>query len=166
MQPLDRIDDPERLRRLVQAILALDAELHLPVVLRRVVEEACDLVDARYGALGVLTEDGKGLEQFITVGVGVADELAIGPRPTGKGVLGLLIDDDRPVRLADLSEHADRVGFPEHHPAMTSFLGVAVRVHGEVFGNLYLTEKTSGAGILRGRRGAGGGPGDGGRDCH
>ena len=143
MQPLDRIDDPERLRRLVQAILALDAELHLPVVLRRVVEEACDLVDARYGALGVLTEDGKGLEQFITVGVGVADELAIGPRPTGKGVLGLLIDDDRPVRLADLSEHPDRVGFPEHHPAMTSFLGVAVRVHGEVFGNLYLTEKTS-----------------------
>ena len=143
MQPLNRIDDPERLRQLVQAILGLDAELHLPVVLRRVVEEACDLVDARYGALGVLTEDGQALAQFITVGLSVGDELPIGPRPTGKGVLGVLIDDHRPLRLADLSTCPDRAGFPEHHPVMTSLLAVPVRVHGEVFGNLYLTDKTS-----------------------
>ena len=90
MQPLDRIDDPVRLRRLVQAILILDAELHLPVVLRRIIEEGCDLVDAQYGALGVLTEDGRALDQFVTVGLSNEEEQAIGPRPTGRGVLGTL----------------------------------------------------------------------------
>ena len=88
MQPFDRIDDPAKLRRLVQAILILDAELNLPVVLRRIIEEARDLVDAQYGALGVLTEDGRALDQFLTVGLTHEEERAIGPRPTGRGVLG------------------------------------------------------------------------------
>jgi signal transduction histidine kinase len=145
VQPLDRIDDPGRLRRLVQAILAFDAELHLPVVLRLVVEEACALVGARYGALGVLAEGGEDLEQFIPVGLSVADELAIGARPTGRGVLGALRDARGCLRLADLTRAPESIGFPEHHPAMTAFLGVPIRVQGEVFANLYLTEKQGAA---------------------
>ncbi len=141
MQPFDRIDDPAKLRRLVQAILILDAELHLPVVLRRIIEEARDLVDAQYGALGVLTEDGRALDQFLTVGLGSEDEQAIGPRPTGRGVLGTLIADDKPLRLSNIADSPDSYGIPAGHPAMTSFLGVPVRVHGEVYGNLYLTNK-------------------------
>ena len=145
MQPLDRIADPAKLRRLVQAILILDAELNLPVVLRRIVEVACDLVDAQYGALGVLTQDGRALEQFGTVGLSEADELTIGPRPTGRGVLGTLIADDKPLRLANIADHEDSFGTPAHHPSMSSFLGVPVRVHGAVYGNLYLTNKTTAA---------------------
>ena len=143
MQPFDRIDDPAKLRRLVQAILILDAELYLPVVLRRIVEEACELVDAQYGALGVLSEDGRTLDQFLTVGLSSEEEEAIGPRPTGRGVLGTLIADDKPLRLARLAESEDSYGTPVHHPGMTSFLGVPVRVHGDVYGNLYLTNKTT-----------------------
>jgi two-component system, NarL family, sensor histidine kinase DevS len=145
VQPFDRIDDPAKLRRLVQAILILDAELYLPVVLRRIVEEACDLVDARYGALGVLSEDGRSLDQFLTVGLTSEEEQAIGPRPTGRGVLGTLIADDKPLRLSNIADHPDSYGTPELHPPMTSFLGVPVRVHGEVYGNLYLTNKTTAA---------------------
>jgi signal transduction histidine kinase len=141
VQPFDRIDDPVKLRRLVQAILILDAELHLPVVLRRIIEEACDLVDAQFGALGVLTEDGRALDQFVTVGLSHDEEQAIGPRPTGRGVLGTLIADDKPLRLPDIAASPDSYGIPANHPAMTSFLGVPVRVHGEVYGNLYLTNK-------------------------
>ena len=142
--PFDRIDDPVRLRRLVKAILILDAELHLPVVLRRIVEEARDLVDAGYGALGVLSRDGDTLDQFVTVGLTPEEELAIGPRPTGLGVLGTVIADDKPVRLADVSASPDSVGVPDHHPAMTAFLGVPLRVHGEVYGALFLTNKEGG----------------------
>ena len=141
MQPFDRIDDPAKLRRLVQAILILDAELNLPLVLRRIIEEASDLVDARYGALGVLTEDGRELEQFLTVGLSHEEERAIGARPTGRGVLGTLIGEDKPIRLANVAQSPDSFGFPAHHPAMSSFLGVPVRVHGEVYGILYLTTK-------------------------
>ncbi len=144
MQPFDRIDDPGKLRRLVQAILILDAELHLPVVLRRIVEGACDLVDAQYGALGVLSEDGGALAQFVTVGLSSEEVLAIGPRPTGRGVLGTLIADDQPLRLANTADSPDSYGTPAGHPTMTSFLGVPIRVHGEVYGNLYLTNKRSG----------------------
>jgi signal transduction histidine kinase len=143
VQSFDRIDDPAKLRRLVQAILILDAELYLPVVLRRIVEEACDLVDAQYGALGVLSEDGRSLDQFLTVGLDSEEEQAIGPRPTGRGVLGTVIADDKPLRLAKLAESEDSYGTPANHPGMTSFLGVPVRVHGEVYGNLYLTNKKS-----------------------
>jgi signal transduction histidine kinase len=141
VQPFDRIDDPAKLRRLVQAILILDAELNLPVVLRRIIEEARDLVDAQYGALGVLTEDGRALDQFLTVGLSHEEERAIGPRPTGRGVLGAPIGQDKPVRLADIAQSRDSLGFPPHHPDMTSFLGVPVRVHGEAYGILYLTNK-------------------------
>jgi signal transduction histidine kinase len=141
VQPFDRIDDPAKLRRLVQAILILDAELNLPVVLRRISEEARDLVDAQFGALGVLTEDGRALEQFLTVGLSQEEERAIGARPTGRGVLGTLIAEDKPLRLADLARSPESFGFPPHHPPMTSFLGVPVRVHGEVYGILYLTNK-------------------------
>ena len=143
MQPFDRIDDPARLRRLVQAILILDAELNLPVVLRRIIEEARDLVDAQYGALGVLTEDGQALDQFLTVGLTHDEVRAIGPRPTGRGVLGTLIAADEPLRLANLAASPDSYGFPAHHPDMTSFLGVPVKVHGEVYGILFLTNKTT-----------------------
>ncbi len=141
MQPFDQIDDPAKLRRLVQAILILDAELNLPVVLRRMIEEACDLVDAQFGALGVLSANGRTLDQFLTVGLGSEEEHAIGPRPTGRGVLGTLIADDKPLRLANIADSPDSFGFPADHPTMTSFLGVPVRVHGEVYGNLYLTNK-------------------------
>lgn len=141
MQPFDRIDDPAKLRRLVQAILIFDAELNLPVVLRRIIEEARDLVDAQYGALGVLTEDGRALDQFLTVGLSHEEERTIGTRPTGRGVLGTLIGEDKPVRLANLAQSPDSFGFPPHHPDMSSFLGVPVRVHGEVYGILYLTNK-------------------------
>jgi signal transduction histidine kinase len=141
VQPFDRIDDPAKLRRLVQAILILDAELNLPVVLRRISEEARDLVDAQYGALGVLTEDGRALDQFLTVGLSHDEERAIGARPTGRGVLGTLIAEGRPLRLADLAKSPESFGFPPQHPGMTSFLGVPVRVHGEVYGILYLTNK-------------------------
>jgi signal transduction histidine kinase len=141
VQPFDRIDNPAKLRRLVQAILILDAELNLPVVLRRIGEEARDLVDARYGALGVLTEDGRTLDQFLTIGLSPEEERAIGARPTGRGVLGTLIAEGKPLRLADIASSPESFGFPPHHPAMTSFLGVPVRVHGEVYGILYLTDK-------------------------
>lgn len=141
VQPTDRIDDPVRLRRLVKAILILDAELHLPVVLRRIVEEACELVEARYGALGVLSEDGNTLDQLVTAGLSPEEELAIGTRPTGQGVLGTVVADDKPVRLRDVTASPDSIGVPEHHPAMSSFLGVPIRVHGEVYGTLYLTNK-------------------------
>jgi signal transduction histidine kinase len=141
VQPFDRIDDPVKLRRLVQAILILDAELNLPVVLRRIIVESCDLVDAQFGALGVLTEDGSVIDQLLTVGLSHEEERAIGPRPTGRGVLGALIGADKPVRLAHLAQSPESFGFPPHHPDMTSFLGMPVRVHGEVYGILYLTNK-------------------------
>jgi signal transduction histidine kinase len=137
--PLDQIDDPVKLRRLVQAMLMIEGELSLPIVLRHLVGEACALVDARYGALGVLSENGTTLDQFLTVGLEPDEEFAIGPRPSGRGVLGTLIIEAKPLRLANISDSPDSYGFPPGHPPMTSFLGV--RVRGEVYGNLYLTEK-------------------------
>jgi signal transduction histidine kinase len=139
--PHHRIDDPDKLRRLLDAVLMIEAYVELPVLLRHLVEEACSLVDARYGALGVLNEARTGLEQFVTVGLSESEEQSIGPRPTGRGVLGLLITEPAPLRLADLASHSDSYGFPAHHPPMTSFLGVPVRVRGDIYGNLYLTDK-------------------------
>jgi signal transduction histidine kinase len=139
--PYRRIDDPEKLRRLMDAVLMIEADVELTVVLRHLVEEACLLVDARYGALGVLNEARTALEQFLTVGLTDEEERQIGPRPTGRGVLGLLITEPQPLRLDDLRDHPDSYGFPAVHPPMTSFLGLPVRVRGEVYGNLYLTDK-------------------------
>jgi len=127
----------------MDAVLMIEADIDLPVLLRHIVEEACSLVDARYGALGVLNEARSGLEQFLTVGLSEDEERTIGTRPTGRGVLGLLITDPKPLRLDNLGSHPDSYGFPDGHPPMTSFLGVPIRVRvgTEVYGNLYLTDK-------------------------
>jgi len=138
----DDIVDPRRFGPLLDAVIAVASDLSLPVVLERIVRSASTLVDARYGALGVLGPAG-GLSDFVTVGIDEATVAEIGPLPEGKGILGRLIVDPRPLRLADLSRHPDSSGFPAHHPPMHSFLGVPVLVHGEVFGNLYLCEKRS-----------------------
>ncbi|MCO4275966.1 GAF domain-containing protein [Pseudarthrobacter sp. HLT3-5] len=128
---------------LLSAVVALAEDLSLEAVLHRVVSSACHLLQAEYGALGVIGSD-HALSHFITVGID--EELArkIGPLPTGHGVLGLLIRDPKPLRLHDLSQHPDAYGFPKNHPPMKSFLGVPVRVRDIVFGNLYLTQKRDG----------------------
>jgi signal transduction histidine kinase len=130
----------DRSHSLLEAIVAVGSELDLPTVLRRIVETAVTLVDASYGALGVLGE-GERLSQFITVGMNEEDRARIGPLPSGHGILGLLIREPRPIRLGVRAEHPASFGFPPNHPPMTSFLGVPVRVRGEVYGNLYLTNK-------------------------
>ena len=139
--PFRAIDDPVKLRRLMSAMLLLEEDLGLPAILAHLVEEARSIVGARYGALGVLNEDRTALAQFFTSGLTAEQERAIGPRPTGQGVLGLLIKDPRPLRLADIGAHPDSYGFPPNHPAMSSFLGVPVKVRDEIYGNLYLSEK-------------------------
>ena len=133
-----------RVQHLLDAFLSVSTGLDLPSTLRRIVESACNLVEARYGALGVLRHGGGGLAQFIHVGID--DDLAtrMGTLPEGKGVLGLLINEPHPLRIPDLSKHPSSVGFPPHHPPMKSFLGVPVLVRGQVFGNLYMTEKRHG----------------------
>lgn len=139
--PYHVLRDPDQLQGLLDAVLAIESDLELPGVLYRIAEAACTLTGARYGALGVLDSSGKGLSQFIHVGLDDATVEAIGHLPEGAGILGLLILEPRPLRLADLSAHPDFVGFPPAHPPMRSFLGVPLRVREEVFGNLYLTEK-------------------------
>jgi signal transduction histidine kinase len=134
---------PRSLRRLLDAVLTVGSDLDLPSMLKRIVQAAVDLVDARYGALGVLDDTGARLAQFITVGVDAETRAAIGHPPEGHGMLGLLIVDAKPLRLPDLREHPDSYGFPPHHPPMRSFLGVPILVRDDVFGNLYLTDKTS-----------------------
>lgn len=133
----------ERLRSLLKATRAVVEPIELPVVLKRIAEAAVALVDAEYGALGVLSPDG-GLEQFIHVGM--PGELAkeIGHLPEGRGVLGALIEDPRPIRLRHIDDDPRSVGFPLRHPPMETFLGVPIRVRDEVFGNLYLTNRRSG----------------------
>jgi two-component system, NarL family, sensor histidine kinase DevS len=135
---------PQSLRRLLEAVLSIGSDLDLPAMLRRIVEAAAELVDARFGALGVLDDTGTRLSQFITVGIGDELRRAIGDLPSGHGILGTLILDAKPLRLPDLRDHPDSYGFPPHHPPMTSFLGVPIRVRDQVFGNLYLTDKKTG----------------------
>ncbi|WP_199547249.1 GAF domain-containing protein [Streptomyces sp. N35] len=133
----------DRLHSLLEAVLSVGRELELAQVLRRIVETAVALVDAEYGALGVIGR-GQLLDEFLPVGI--SDELRaeIGDLPTGHGLLGELIRNPEPLRLAQLSEHPASSGFPPHHPPMNSFLGVPIRVRDRVFGNLYLTEKRGG----------------------
>lgn len=133
----------ERVQGLLDAFLDVSIGLDLGNTLRRIVEAAVELVDARYGALGVLSPRG-GLSAFIHVGVDEQTVAGMDHLPEGKGVLGQLITDPRPLRITDLGTHPASVGFPAGHPAMTSFLGVPVLVRGEAFGNLYLTEKRHG----------------------
>lgn len=137
------LQSKERMAGLLEAVVAVAEDLSLDAVLERVVQSACGLLKARYGALGVIGDD-HALSHFITVGIDGELARQIGPLPTGHGVLGLLIRDPRPLRLHDLSKHHEAYGFPEHHPPMQSFLGVPVRVRDTVFGNLYLTEKEGG----------------------
>ena len=133
----------DRMHGLLEAVVAIGSGLELEAMLRRIVEAAVDLVDARYGALGVIGEDRR-LTEFIPVGLD-ADEISkIHHWPEGRGVLGLLIKEPHPLRLADIAGHPESSGFPEGHPAMRSFLGVPVRVRDRVFGNLYLAEKRGG----------------------
>jgi signal transduction histidine kinase len=139
--PYRSIDDPSKLRRVLEATLLIERDLELPALLRHVAEEAKSMTGARYAALGVLDEDRTGLAEFVTVGLTTDDEKWIGPRPTGQGVLGLLISHPEPLRMADLGAHAESFGFPPNHPPMTSFLGVPIKVRDEVYGNLYLTDK-------------------------
>lgn len=129
-----------RFRGLLDAVLLVASDLALPAVLRHITEAACTLVNARYGALGVISDERK-LDQFIHVGIDPEDALKIGSLPTGEGILGLLIVDPKPLRVTDLASHPDSFGFPPNHPPMHSFLGVPISVRGRVFGNLYLTEK-------------------------
>ncbi|HEX2174885.1 MAG TPA: GAF domain-containing sensor histidine kinase [Nocardioidaceae bacterium] len=141
----DLVAAEERVRALLDAVVAVAGELDLHATLQRIVESAAVLANARYVALGVLNRQGDGLVDFITYGLTEEERAAIGPLPRGHGILGLLISDARPIRLSDLAEHNATYGFPEHHPPMRSFLGVPVRVRDRVFGNLYLTEKQGAA---------------------
>ncbi len=130
----------DRMQGLLNAFLAVAGGLELDATLRHIVEAAVGLVEARYGALGVLGPDG-GLSRFIHVGIDAETRARMGRLPEGKGLLGQLILAPTPLRLADLGHHDASVGFPPHHPPMRSFLGVPVHVRDAVFGNLYLTEK-------------------------
>ncbi|MFJ5956421.1 GAF domain-containing protein [Paenarthrobacter sp. NPDC092416] len=133
----------EQMNGLLSAVVSLAEDLSLEAVLDRVVKSACSLVDAKYGALGVIGEDQQ-LSHFITVGIDDDGIRSIGDLPTGHGVLGHLIREPQPLRLHDLGKHPMAAGFPLNHPPMKTFLGVPIRVRDTVFGNLYLTEKRDG----------------------
>lgn len=133
-----------RISALLGAVLAVTADLELSDVLSRIVRSACELVHAQYGAMGVLGQGDSQLGEFITYGISTEQWAAIGQEPHGRGVVGLLLRDPRPLRIDDLAAHPDSCGVPEGHPAMRTFIGVPVRVREVVFGNLYLAEKSSG----------------------
>lgn len=143
MSPFREIGS-ERLRGLLEAVVLVGSDLDLEAVLQRIAESAALLTEARYAALGVLDAERSGLADFFTVGLDSDTRHAMGALPKGIGVLGLLISDPRPLRIADIREHPSSYGFPPHHPPMASFLGVPIRVRDRVFGNLYLTEKAGG----------------------
>jgi signal transduction histidine kinase len=134
-------DPRERDRRLIEAGMELASELTLDAVLLRIVELAVELTEARYGALGVLTPDGRSIEEFITVGISAEERAALGDPPTGHGLLGALIREARPLRIPEIAADPRSVGFPPNHPPMKSLLGAPVTGRGTVFGNIYLTDK-------------------------
>ncbi|WP_198663627.1 sensor histidine kinase [Jiangella endophytica] len=137
------VEARDSVHSLLEAVVSIGRELELEVALRRIVEVAIDLVDCRYGALGVIGDDGQ-LSQFIPIGVSPDEIAGIAEWPHGRGLLGLLIKEPEPLRLAEISGHPESYGFPQGHPPMHSFLGVPIRVRDAVFGNLYLTEKNGG----------------------
>ncbi len=140
-----------RLPRLLEAMRTVGAGLDLHVTLDRIVETAAELAGARYAAIGIVDEAREGLSDFVTYGVTGEDHRRIGALPDGqKGLLGALIHDPRPVRLTDLTQDPRAAGFPPGHPPMRTFLGVPIRVQGEIFGNLYLTEKRGGGEFTEG----------------
>ncbi|MFR9799069.1 GAF domain-containing protein [Streptomyces sp. MS06] len=134
----------DRVHSLLEAVLSVGRELDLEQALHSIVEAATALVDAEYGALGVISPDGESLSAFYTVGVDDEQIAEIGHYPEGHGILGELIRHPEPLRLGKISQHASSYGFPAHHPPMHTFLGVPIRVRDQVFGNLYLTEKRGG----------------------
>jgi signal transduction histidine kinase len=146
----DRVDQivkgRDRLDGLIEAMLMVTSGLDLDTTLHTIVRTATSLVDARYGALGVRGTGtvGEELIEFVTDGIDDDTRARIGPPPSGRGVLGVLMDDPKPIRLDDIRLHPDSVGFPANHPPMRTFLGVPVRIRDEIYGNLYLTEKTGG----------------------
>ncbi|HZD17895.1 MAG TPA: GAF domain-containing sensor histidine kinase [Actinomycetota bacterium] len=133
----------DRRERLIRSGLTLASELSLEVVLQRIVELAAEITEARYGALGVLGADGR-ISGFITTGISEEARRAIGDPPTGHGLLGLLIREAQPLRVDRIDRHGSSYGFPPHHPPMTSFLGAPIASRGQVFGNIYLTDKRGG----------------------
>lgn len=137
------VEGRDRLDGLIDAILAITSGLKLDATLRAIVHTAAELVDARYGALGVRGYDHR-LVEFVYEGIDEETRHLVGSLPEGRGVLGALIEEPKPIRLDDISRHPASVGFPLHHPPMRTFLGVPVRIRDEVFGNLYLTEKADG----------------------
>ncbi len=134
---------PGTAQALLDAVIAISSDLDQRSVLTRIVEAACELTGAQYAALGVIGRDGS-LVEFVTTGLSSEQRALIGDLPRGNGILGLLIEQPRAIRLPVLSEHPHSVGFPSNHPPMTTFLGAPVRIRGTVFGNLYLTEKAGG----------------------
>jgi signal transduction histidine kinase len=130
-----------RLRALVETGVAITSELSLDALLQRLVEAASELTGARYAALGVIDPSGSELERFLTTGIDAETHAAIGELPRGRGILGVLIRDDAPLRLHNLGEDPRSVGFPPNHPPMSTFLGVPIHLRGVAYGNLYLTEK-------------------------
>lgn len=134
----------DRVRRLVEAGIALTSELSLEAVLERIVEVAASLTGARYAALGVIDQTGRSLERFIAHGIDPETRAAIGELPRGRGILGVLIQEAKPLRLRDVTKDPRAVGFPPNHPPMRTFLGVPIILRGVAYGNLYLTEKEGG----------------------
>jgi signal transduction histidine kinase len=138
------LTDPALLQRLLDICRSVVSERDVDAVLRRVVDEACEITEAKYGALGVMNDRGDGLDRFITTGIDEVARGEIGELPRGRGVLGVLISDARPLRLPSVGAHPRSYGFPPAHPPMNTFLGVPIRIRGEAYGNLYLTEKAGG----------------------
>ena len=136
--------EPDPVRGLVDAGIALTSELSLDDLLRKLTETAAALTGARYAALGVIDASGTGLERFVTAGIDAETVARIGQLPRGRGILGALITDARPLRLESIGDDPRSVGFPAHHPPMRGFLGVPILLRGRAYGNLYLTEKGSG----------------------
>lgn len=133
-------DSARRLAALVDVGIALASELDLDSLLQRIADLSRDVIDARYGAVGVVDETGR-LMRFVHSGVDEATVQRIGHLPEGRGVLGLVVGEGKPIRLSEIRDHPNSYGFPDHHPEMHSFLGVPISVRGQVFGRLYLTEK-------------------------
>jgi len=134
----------DRLRAVFDAAIAVTSELSIDAVLQRIVEAAAELTQAKYAALGVIDQTGRGLESFVTTGLDDDTVKGIGDLPRGRGILGVLIREAQPLRLADLADDARSVGFPPNHPPMKTFLGVPILLRGVAYGNLYLTEKAGG----------------------
>src|SRR5215204_2002654 len=143
MRPVAAETDTQAVR-LLEAGRSLVSELDLEVELERLLEIARELTGARYAAIGVLDEQRRSLERFLTSGVDAATHAAIGDLPRGRGILGVLIEDPRPLVLPDVGAHPRSYGFPHAHPPMTTFLGVPLVIRGEAWGNVYLTEKEGG----------------------